>query len=120
MMNHSINVSDVDECRPHIRNIVTSTSTSTENNTSFDNLIREAAIQSRAKLISRLAEVDTEMEDLFLNEVEPSSAQILAALRRATLRHAILPVLAGAALKGSSIKKMIHEIKSKSKFKKKI
>jgi translation elongation factor EF-G len=106
MMNHSINVSDVDECRPHIRNIVTSTSTSTENNTSFDNLIREAAIQSRAKLISRLAEVDTEMEDLFLNEVEPSSAQILDALRRATLRHAILPVLASAALKGSSIRKI--------------
>ena len=42
----------------------------------------------------------------------------IAALRRATLRHAILPILAGAALKGSSIKKMVHEIKSKSKFKK--
>jgi len=35
-----------------------------------------AAIQSRAQLISRLAEVDTEIEDLFLNEVEPSSAKI--------------------------------------------
>jgi elongation factor G len=106
----TINVSDVDECRPHIRNIVTSTSTSTENSTSLDNLIREAAIQSRAKLISRLAEVDAEMEDLFLNEVEPSSAQILAALRRATLRHEILPVLAGAALKGKGVEPVLDAI----------
>lgn len=105
----TVNVSDVDECRPHIRNLVHSTSTSSESS-SLDNLIRETAIQSRSNLIARLAEVDAEMEDLFLNEMEPSSAQIQAALRRATLRHAILPVLAGAALKGKGVEPVLDAI----------
>ena len=94
----NVNVSDVDECRPTITTILD------------DDQIATAAIQSRAQLVARLAEVDSEMEDLFLLEQEPTSSQLQHAIRRATLNRYLVPVLAGAALRGKGVEPVLDAI----------
>jgi elongation factor G len=50
------------------------------------------------------------MEEYFLNEQDPSNAELRHALRRATLAHQVLPVLAGAALKGKGVEPLMDAI----------
>ncbi|CAJ1946841.1 unnamed protein product [Cylindrotheca closterium] len=72
--------------------------------------VTEMAVASRSKLIESLAEMDVEMEELFLNDETPSNAQVRASLRRATLAHKVLPVLAAAALKGKGIEPILDAV----------
>ncbi|KAL3927216.1 MAG: hypothetical protein SGBAC_013172 [Bacillariaceae sp.] len=72
--------------------------------------VTKMAISSRSKLIESLAEIDGAMEEIFLNEETPSNAQVRASLRRATLAHKAIPVLAAAALKGKGIEPILDAI----------
>jgi len=67
----------------------------------------QAAMKGRRDLIAALANVDDFMEECYLMEEQPSNAELNAALRRATLARTILPVLAGAALKGRGIEPLL-------------
>lgn len=72
--------------------------------------VTEMALSSRSKLIESLAEIDGEMEELFLNDELPTNAQVRASLRRATLEHKALPVLAAAALKGKGVELILDAV----------
>eukprot|EP00548_Thalassiothrix_antarctica_P011552 CAMPEP_0194156146 /NCGR_PEP_ID=MMETSP0152-20130528/67263_1 /TAXON_ID=1049557 /ORGANISM="Thalassiothrix antarctica, Strain L6-D1" /LENGTH=856 /DNA_ID=CAMNT_0038863621 /DNA_START=88 /DNA_END=2658 /DNA_ORIENTATION=+ len=70
----------------------------------------KAAMMGRIELIASLANVDEAMEEFYLMEVPPTSSELNAALRRATLTRAALPVLAGTALKGRGIEPLLDGI----------
>ncbi len=61
----------------------------------------------RSELIERLSEVDSEMEDLFLNETAPTEEQIKAAIRRATIALKFVPVFLGSAYKNKGVQKLL-------------
>ncbi|KAF1350101.1 P-loop containing nucleoside triphosphate hydrolase protein [Delphinella strobiligena] len=66
--------------------------------------------ERRAKLIETLADVDEEIAELFLDEKEPSIAQIKAAIRRATISLKFTPVLMGSALADKSVQPMLDAV----------
>ncbi len=69
--------------------------------------VTNLALMARAELVASLADIDESIEEYFLNEEEPSNAEIRGAVRRATLSRKILPVLAGAALKARGIEPLL-------------
>lgn len=70
----------------------------------------EAAREWRDKLVETVAENDDELMELFLEGVEPSEEQLVAALRRATLASAINPVLTGTAFKNKGVQPLLDAI----------
>ncbi|GKY96073.1 hypothetical protein MPSEU_000567500 [Mayamaea pseudoterrestris] len=69
--------------------------------------ITREAVYARKNLIESLAETDERMEAYYLNDEEPSNAELLLALRKATLSHQILPVLASAAVRGKGVEPLL-------------
>jgi elongation factor G len=57
----------------------------------------DAAKAARRALVEAVGEVDEEMGDMFLAESDPNEAQLEAAIRRATVKTAFVPVLMGSA-----------------------
>jgi elongation factor G len=72
--------------------------------------VTQDALNARFELIEAVAEVDGTIEEYYLNDVEPSNAELRAALRRATLAHKAVPVMAGAALKGKGVELVLDSI----------
>ncbi|MEV7005415.1 elongation factor G [Streptosporangium sp. NPDC051022] len=70
----------------------------------------EAAREWRDKLVETVAENDDELMELFLEGVEPSEEQLVAAIRRATLASAINPVLTGTAFKNKGVQPLLDAI----------
>lgn len=72
-------------------------------------LAAEAAA-ARAALVEKVAEADEEMMELYLEEVEPEEAALVAALRRATLAGHLVPVLCGSAFKNNGVQKLLDAV----------
>lgn len=72
--------------------------------------LKEFALQKRQELIEKLADVDDEMAELFLDEQVPTPAQIKAAIRRATIARKFTPVMMGSALADKSIQPMLDAV----------
>lgn len=72
--------------------------------------LKELAQQKRQELIEKLADVDPEIEELFLEEQEPTVAQIKAAIRRQTIACKFTPVLMGSAIACTSIQPMLDAV----------
>ncbi|KAK3309911.1 P-loop containing nucleoside triphosphate hydrolase protein [Chaetomium strumarium] len=72
--------------------------------------LKELAQQKRQELIEKLADVDDEIAELFLEEKTPSPEQIKAAIRRATIGLKFTPVLMGSALADKSIQPMLDAV----------
>ncbi len=70
----------------------------------------EAAREWRDKLIETVAENDDELMELFLDGVEPTQEQLVAAIRRATISGAINPVLCGSAFKNKGVQPLLDAI----------
>ncbi|MEV1168467.1 elongation factor G [Nonomuraea sp. NPDC049784] len=70
----------------------------------------EAAREWRDRLIETVAENDDELMELFLEGVEPTEEQLIAAIRRATLSSAINPVLCGTAFKNKGVQPLLDAI----------
>jgi elongation factor G len=70
----------------------------------------EAAREWRDKLLETVAENDDDMMVLYLDGVEPTEEQLVAAIRRATLSSAINPVLCGSAFKNKGVQPMLDAI----------
>ncbi|MGW4421702.1 elongation factor G [Streptosporangium sp. NPDC004631] len=70
----------------------------------------EAAREWRDKLVETISEHDDELMELFLEGVEPTEEQLVAAIRRATLASAINPVLTGTAFKNKGIQPLLDAI----------
>lgn len=70
----------------------------------------EICQEKRQELIEKLADVDDEMAELFLEETEPTPAQIKAAIRRATISLKFTPVLMGTALGDKAVQPMLDAV----------
>lgn len=68
------------------------------------------AQERRQILIEKLADVDDEIAELFLEEKEPSNEQIKAAIRRATIARAFSPVFMGSALANKGVQPMLDAV----------
>ncbi|KAI0121069.1 P-loop containing nucleoside triphosphate hydrolase protein [Xylariales sp. AK1849] len=72
--------------------------------------LKELAEQKRQELIEKLADVDDEIAEIFLDERTPTPLQIKAAIRRATIALKFSPVMMGSALADKSIQPMIDAV----------
>ncbi|SPJ71456.1 probable translation elongation factor EF-G, mitochondrial [Fusarium torulosum] len=72
--------------------------------------LQEFAKEKRQVLIEKLADVDDEMAELYLDEQEPTNAQIKAAIRRATIARAFTPVMMGSALADKGVQPMLDAV----------
>ncbi|KAI9456033.1 elongation factor G, mitochondrial [Lactarius psammicola] len=70
----------------------------------------ELATQKRTELIEQLAEVDDEIADLFLNDALPSTEQLAAAIRRATVSLKFSPVFLGSAVKNTAVQPLLDGV----------
>ncbi|ORY19858.1 elongation factor G, mitochondrial [Clohesyomyces aquaticus] len=70
----------------------------------------EFANEKRLKLIETLADVDDEIAEIYLDEGTPSSEQIKAAIRRATIALKFTPVVMGSALADKSVQPMLDAV----------
>jgi elongation factor G len=70
----------------------------------------DAAREWRDKLLETIAENDEEMTELYLEGIEPSEEQLVAAIRRATIASAVTPVLCGTAFKNKGVQPMLDAI----------
>ncbi|CUU54301.1 elongation factor G [Parafrankia irregularis] len=70
----------------------------------------EAAQEWREKLVETVSENDDELMELYLEGVEPTEEQLMAALRRATVSSKINPVLCGSAFKNKGVQPMLDAV----------
>ncbi|GJN79316.1 elongation factor G 1, mitochondrial precursor [Purpureocillium lilacinum] len=70
----------------------------------------ELAKEKRQVLIEKLADVDDDMAELFLEEQDPTNAQIKAAIRRATVSRSFTPVLMGSALADKAVQPVLDAV----------
>jgi elongation factor G len=70
----------------------------------------EAAREWRERLVETISENDEEMMELYLDGTEPDEAQLIAAIRRATIAGAVTPVLCGSAFKNKGVQPMLDAI----------
>jgi elongation factor G len=72
-------------------------------------MMAEAA-EARELLIERVAEQDDELAQLFLEGAAIDVATLKAAIRRATLANAVVPVLCGTALKNKGVQSLLDAV----------
>jgi elongation factor G len=70
----------------------------------------DEAKQARKEMITSLAEVDSAMEEKFLMEQEPTTEELRAALRRATLALKATPVFMGSAYKNKGVQLLLDGV----------
>ncbi|KAI1631053.1 translation elongation factor G [Biscogniauxia mediterranea] len=72
--------------------------------------LKELAEQKRQELIEKLADVDDEIAEIFLDERTPTPEQIKKAIRRATINLRFTPVMMGSALADKSVQPMLDAV----------
>lgn len=72
--------------------------------------LQDLVEEKRQVLIEKLADVDDEIAELFLEEQEPTILQIKAAIRRATIARKFSPVLMGSALADKAVQPMLDAV----------
>ncbi|THH05587.1 hypothetical protein EW145_g4685 [Phellinidium pouzarii] len=72
--------------------------------------VLEFAQEKRTELIETLADVDDEMAELFLDEKTPTTTQLVAAIRRATVGLKFSPVFLGSAIKNTAVQPMLDGV----------
>jgi elongation factor G len=70
----------------------------------------EEAQRRRHELIEAIAETDEDLMLRYLEDEEISTPELLAALRRATIRGELVPVLNGTALKNKGVQPMLDAV----------
>merc|ERR1719474_1839695 len=72
--------------------------------------MRAETSDTRAELIEHLANADDTLGDFFLEERTPETADIRAAIRRATIAQTFTPVMLGTALKNKGIQPLLDGV----------
>ncbi|NLV73241.1 MAG: elongation factor G [Chloroflexi bacterium] len=72
--------------------------------------LAEQAAEHRAQLLEAIAETDDVLLAKYLEGEEPSSEELRAALRRATLANQLVPVLCGSALRNKGVQPVLDAI----------
>ena len=71
---------------------------------------QEAAELARSQMIERLADVDDEIMEIYLNGDDPDEQQLKAALRRATIAVKATPVLCGSSYRNKGVQPLLDAI----------
>ncbi|MDZ8119619.1 elongation factor G [Pontiella agarivorans] len=66
----------------------------------------------RAELIEKVAEVDEELLEAYMDDAGVSESALIAALRRATIANDIVPVLVGSSLKNKGVQPLLDAVVS--------
>jgi elongation factor G len=72
--------------------------------------VLDLAKSKRAELLEQLAEVDDEMGELLIMDEIPTTAQLVAAIRRATVGLKFSPVFLGSAIKNTAVQPMLDGV----------
>ncbi|KAK6821023.1 elongation factor tu GTP binding domain-containing protein [Apiospora arundinis] len=72
--------------------------------------VKALAEEKRQTLIEKLADVDDEIAEIFLDEKTPTPQQIKDAIRRATIALKFSPVMMGSALADKSVQPMLDAV----------
>ncbi|WP_067484046.1 elongation factor G [Actinomadura hibisca] len=72
--------------------------------------LADEAARRRARLLDTVAEHDEEAMELYLTGVEPTEAQLHAAIRRLTVAARATPVLCGTAFKNKGVQPLLDAI----------
>ncbi len=70
----------------------------------------DVAKERRQMLIEAVADADEEIAELFLEEIEPTEAQLKAAIRRQTIALKFTPVMMGSALANKGVQPMLDAV----------
>ncbi len=68
------------------------------------------AEEARANLIEKVAEVDEELLEAYMENTDVSEQALVEALRRATIANHIVPVLAGSSLKNKGVQPLLDAV----------
>ncbi len=71
---------------------------------------KERTAKYRHILVERLAEVDDEMADMFLNGKDPSKEQLMKAIRRTVIACKFVPVLTGTSLRNRGVQMLLDAV----------
>jgi len=72
--------------------------------------LKELVEEKREELISRLADVDDDIAELFLMEEEPTVQDLKDAIRRQTLTCSFVPVFMGSAFKNKGVQPLLDGV----------
>ncbi|CAG8465312.1 4120_t:CDS:10, partial [Acaulospora colombiana] len=72
--------------------------------------LMDLAVKKRQELIENLADVDDQMAEIFLMEENPTSEQLMDAVRRATIANKFTPVLMGSAFKNTGVQTVLDAV----------
>lgn len=72
--------------------------------------VLELAKEKRAELIGQIADIDDEIGELFLEDKEPTTEQLAAAIRRATVALKFTPVFMGSAIKNTAVQPLLDGV----------
>jgi len=72
--------------------------------------LKEKTANYRHVLIERLAEVDDEMADMYLNAKDPSKEQLMKAIRRTVIACKFVPVLTGASKRNRGVQMLLDAV----------
>ena len=70
----------------------------------------EQALEARRNLIEKVADLDDEIAELYLEDKEIPTDKLMAAIRTATIKLMMVPVLCGAAYKNKGIQLLLDAI----------
>jgi elongation factor G len=68
------------------------------------------AKEYRDKMVEKLADVDDVVGDKFLNDQQPTEAEIMAAIRKGTIAMQIFPVICGSAFKNKGVQLLLDAV----------
>jgi len=68
------------------------------------------AEEARAELIEKIAEVDEELLEAYMENTDVSEQVLVEALRRATIANHIVPVLTGSSLKNKGVQPLLDAV----------
>ncbi len=72
--------------------------------------LQDQADEYRAMLLETISEADDDMMEKYLEGVEPTEAELHAAIRRATLADKLTPILTGSAFKNKGVQPMLDAV----------
>ncbi|MFA6407468.1 MAG: elongation factor G [Candidatus Paceibacterota bacterium] len=72
--------------------------------------MKEMVSKKRHEIVEKIAETDDELISKFLDGVEPTIPELKKALRAATLKVKLVPVLCGSALKNKGVQFMLDAV----------
>ena len=72
--------------------------------------LKEKAQQYRAEMIEKISETDDDLMMKYMEGVEPSTAELKAALRKAVCNNQIVPVCCGTAFKNKGVQLLLDNV----------